>query len=69
MRIGILTPHYAYNYGAVLQAFALLHYLRSRGHEAQIINRRPPSLAAVPSRMGRWARALQEHNPSGRTVS
>lgn len=61
MRIGILTPHYAYNYGAVLQAFALLHYLRSRGHEAQIINRRPPSLAAVPSRMGRWARALQEH--------
>lgn len=49
MKIGILTPHYAYNYGAVLQAFALLHTLRSLGHEALIINRRPPSLAAVPS--------------------
>lgn len=61
MKIGILTPHYAYNYGAVLQAFALLTYLREIGHDAMIINRRPKWQAAVPSFWGRMSRLLEEH--------
>lgn len=60
MKIGLLTPHYAYNYGAVLQAFALLVYLQRLGHEVLIINRRPQWLAAIPSFWGRCARKLQE---------
>lgn len=41
MKIGILTFHYAHNYGAVLQAFALLSKLKELGHDAYIIDRRP----------------------------
>lgn len=41
MKIGILTFHCAYNYGAVLQAFAMQEYLRSIGHESYIIDYRP----------------------------
>lgn len=38
MKIGILTYHFANNYGAVLQAFALKKYLDNNGHSATIIN-------------------------------
>jgi len=38
MRIGILTYHYAYNYGAVLQAYALKTYLESCGHTVEVLN-------------------------------
>lgn len=38
MKIGILTFHYAYNYGAILQAVALYDYLKSLGHEVYVIN-------------------------------
>jgi hypothetical protein len=38
MKIGILTTHYPYNYGAVLQAFALQEHLKSLGHTVSIIN-------------------------------
>lgn len=38
MRVGILTFHHTYNYGASLQAFALQTYLESLGHEVFIIN-------------------------------
>ena len=41
MKIGILTFHRAHNYGAVLQAYALVSYLRENGHEAEIIDYRP----------------------------
>lgn len=40
MRIGILTFHYAHNYGAVLQAFALKSYLESVGCEVSILDYR-----------------------------
>ena len=40
MRIGILTYHRADNFGAVFQAFALVHYLRGEGHDAEIIDYR-----------------------------
>ena len=37
MRIGILTFHYAYNYGGILQAYALQEYLRSKGHSVEFV--------------------------------
>jgi hypothetical protein len=39
MKIGILTFHKSKNYGAILQAFALMTTLRTLGHEPTIINR------------------------------
>lgn len=41
MKIGITTFHWATNYGAILQAFALKSYLEKAGHEVQLINYRP----------------------------
>jgi coenzyme F420-reducing hydrogenase beta subunit len=41
MKIGILTHHYANNYGGVLQAYALCSALRKLGHQPTIINRIP----------------------------
>lgn len=41
MKIGILTFHWATNYGAVLQAYALQYYLISIGHEVDIIDYKP----------------------------
>ena len=41
MKIGIITFHGAYNYGASLQAYALLHYLLQVGHDAEIIDYYP----------------------------
>ena len=41
MKIGILTFHWATNYGAVLQCYALQEYLHDRGHDVEIINYKP----------------------------
>lgn len=41
MKIGILTFHRAYNYGAFLQSFALQEYLKSLGHEVSVIDYEP----------------------------
>ena len=41
MRIGILTFHWAQNYGAVLQCYALMSKLEEMGHEVLIIDRLP----------------------------
>lgn len=41
MKIGILTFHWATNYGAVLQAYALQEYLIEQGHDVEIINYKP----------------------------
>ena len=38
MKIGILTFHWATNYGAVLQAYALQQYLVKLGHQVEVIN-------------------------------
>lgn len=40
MKIGILTFHNAYNYGAVLQAYALQTFLEKNGNEVEIIDYR-----------------------------
>lgn len=60
MRIALFSPHYAYNYGAVLQAFALKEYLRDNGYDAIIFNRRPTYQCAIPSLLGRIARKVEE---------
>ena len=44
MKIGILTHHWLYNFGANLQALATQNCLRSMGHDPIIINYRPPKL-------------------------
>ena len=49
MKIGILTFHCAHNYGAVLQAYGLQEYLKSCGHEVEIIDYRPKYLTRVYS--------------------
>lgn len=38
MKIGILTYHRAENYGALLQAYATMTYLRSLGHEVSFVD-------------------------------
>lgn len=37
----IITCHYAYNYGAVLQTYALCDYLNDQGVNTEVINYRP----------------------------
>lgn len=44
MKIGILTFHRAHNYGAVLQAYALVTYLRNAGYDAEIVDYRPEAI-------------------------
>lgn len=40
MRIGIITVHRAYNYGSVLQCYALQQFLTSLGHDVWVIDYR-----------------------------
>ena len=40
MKIGIISVNNAHNFGTVMQALGLKHYLEDRGHEVQIINYR-----------------------------
>lgn len=46
MRIGILTFHCSYNFGAVLQCYALQEFLTTLGHDVSIINYRPDYLVS-----------------------
>ncbi|MBR5193131.1 MAG: polysaccharide pyruvyl transferase family protein, partial [Bacteroidaceae bacterium] len=41
MKIGIMTFHWAQNYGAVLQCYALKCKLEELGHDVWIIDRLP----------------------------
>lgn len=41
MKIRTITCHHVYNYGAILQAYALQHYLETLGHEVEIIDFNP----------------------------
>jgi len=41
MKVGIITFHWATNYGAVLQTYALQEALRALGHDVEIINYKP----------------------------
>lgn len=44
MKIGIFTFHCTYNFGAVLQCYALQEYIKSLGHDVKILNYRPSYL-------------------------
>ena len=41
MKIGIITFHWAINYGAVLQCYALQETLKALGHDVFVINYKP----------------------------
>lgn len=61
MKIGIVTFHWASNYGAVLQAYALQRCLMSLGHEVKIVDYKPQwaSDVVVPGIFRRdWRQAL-----------
>ena len=45
MKIKTLTCHEVYNYGASLQAYALLEYLKKQGYDVETINYKPPYLS------------------------
>lgn len=47
MKIGIITVHRAYNYGSVLQCYALQEYLKSLGHDVWVVDYRQPWTEAV----------------------
>lgn len=47
MKIGLLTVHRAYNYGSVLQCYALQEYLEQKGHEVMVIDYRQRWTEAV----------------------
>lgn len=49
MRIGIITVHRAYNYGSVLQCYALQEYLKQQGHDVCVIDYRQRWTEAVYS--------------------
>ena len=41
MKIGIITFHFAHNFGAVIQCYCLQEFLRRQGHEVSVINYLP----------------------------
>ncbi|WP_169891051.1 polysaccharide pyruvyl transferase family protein [Litchfieldia alkalitelluris] len=47
MKVGTITFHWATNYGAVLQAFALQQYIISLGYQTEIINYIPFKVKAT----------------------
>lgn len=58
MKVAIITCHRTYNYGAVLQAYALQHFLMDRGHDVEILDYYPSyvkvhdnSLKSIPKRL------------------
>ena len=53
IKIGILTFHFAHNYGAMLQAYALPTMLRKLGYDCEVINYRFPYIDQW-SRIERW---------------
>lgn len=44
MKIAIITCHTPYNYGAVLQCYALVEYLKSQGHTPMVIDYQTPPI-------------------------
>ena len=62
MVIRTMTCHHAFNHGAMLQAYALVTYLQSLGHEVEVIDYSPyymPGIAVVdfnlvPARYDYW---------------
>lgn len=47
MKVGILTFHRATNYGAILQAYALIQYLINQGYDAKIVDYKPKGMGIL----------------------
>ncbi|NHN26146.1 polysaccharide pyruvyl transferase family protein [Flavobacterium jejuense] len=45
LKIKTITCHEVYNYGAILQEYALLNYLESKGHDVEAIHYKPEYLS------------------------
>lgn len=60
VKIGILTYHSGYNYGACLQAYALQTTLRKMGYESEIINFETERFVASREMFSRHPRRLKE---------
>lgn len=52
MKIGILTFHCAYNFGAVLQSYALFTFLKMQQYEVEIVNYCPSYLETPKPHLG-----------------
>ncbi|WP_027453681.1 polysaccharide pyruvyl transferase family protein [Segatella baroniae] len=60
MKIGILTYHSGFNYGACLQAFALQTTLKKLGYDSEIINFEPEKFVASREMFSRKPRRFKE---------
>lgn len=47
MKIGVLTFHRATNYGAILQAYALVQYLKKQGHDVKVVDYKPHGMGSL----------------------
>lgn len=63
-RIGTLTFHFAHNYGAMLQAYALPTALRKLGYNCEVIDYRFPYIDCW-SRIERWKDLFSRHGLIG----
>lgn len=52
MKVGILTFSSAYNFGAVMQCYALFQTVKSLGHEVKVIDYEPSYLATKRPKIG-----------------
>lgn len=59
-KIGILTYHSGFNYGACLQAYALQTTLKKNGYDSEIINFEPETFVASREMFSRKPRRLKE---------
>ena len=51
MKIKTITCHNVYNFGASLQAYALMTYLTSQGHQVEIIDYMPDYIRSIYNRL------------------
>ena len=51
MKIKTITCHNVYNFGASLQAYALMTYLTSQGHQVEIIDYMPDYRNSIYNRL------------------
>lgn len=69
MKVGILTHPLDYNYGCLLQAFALQKTIRSMGHEVVTIDRFSDPKVAFFSQLKNWMKRIAAHYVKGKNVS
>lgn len=68
MKIGILTHPLDYNYGCLLQAYALQKTIKSMGHEVVTINRFSNPKVAFLAQFKNWAKRIASYYIKGNNV-